>query len=102
MRGRGEHIVEQVTSWPGVTTEPGRFGEIEFLVDGEVLGHVHGDDMADIPFPRALRDELVAAGRTEPHHRFPDSDWTTRYLRTDGDADAVIDLIHLNYTRVTS
>lgn len=58
--------------------------------------------MADIPFPRAVRDELVAAGRVEAHHIRPESNWTTRYLRSDGDVDAVVELIRLNYDRVTS
>jgi len=100
--GSGERIVGVVTGWAGVSTAPGRFGEIEFFVGGHMIGHVHGDVMADIPFPGELRDELVAAGRVEPHHRFPDSDWTTRYLRTDADAAAVVELIRLNYDRVTA
>lgn len=30
-------------SWPGITTEIGRFAETELYVDGRMLGHVHGD-----------------------------------------------------------
>lgn len=99
---RGERIIARVTSWPGVTTDRGRFGETEFFVEGEMIGHVHGDQMADIPFPRALRDELVAAGRARPHHIHPDSGWTTLYIETDTDADTVVDLIRLNYDRMTA
>ena len=100
--GRGARIVEIVTTWPGVTTGTGRFGEIELFVDGDMIGHVHGDDLADIPFPRPLRDRLVAEGRTGPHHIAPDSEWTTRHLRTDADAEAVVELIRLNYDRLTA
>jgi hypothetical protein len=100
--GRGDHIIEAVTSWAGVTTRTGRFGETEFVIDGHMIGHVHGDDQADIPFPRPLRDELVAAGRTGPHHIYPDSNWTTRYLDTDAAADEVVELIRLNYDRLTA
>ena len=99
--GRGERIVATVTSWPGVTTGVGRFGETEFFLDGRMLGHVHGDRQADIPYPRRTRDELVAAGRTGPHHIHPDSGWTTRYIESDDGADEVVELIRINYDRVT-
>jgi Family of unknown function (DUF5519) len=71
-------------------------------VHGRQLGHVHGDHQAEIPYPRRIRDELVAAGRTGPHHIHPDSGWTTRYIRTDDDADAVVELIRINYDRVAA
>src|SRR5262245_5194918 len=98
---RGERIVEEVTSWPGITTDFGEFGETEFLLDGRALGHVHGSHMADIPFPRRIRDRLVAEGRTGPHHVHPDSGWTTKYMRDDADADEVIALLRVNYDRIT-
>jgi hypothetical protein len=100
--GRGDRIIAIITSWPGVTTGVGRFAETEFFLGGRLLGHVHGDDQADIPYPRRIRDELVAAGRTGPHHIHPDSGWTTRYIRTDDDVDAVVELIRINYDRVAS
>jgi Family of unknown function (DUF5519) len=103
-RGSGtiEHrIVQEVTSWPGVTTGTGDFGETEFIVEGRTIGHVHGDWQADIPFPRRIRYELVAAGRTGPHHIHPDSGWTTRYIHAEADADAVVQLLRINYDRIT-
>jgi hypothetical protein len=100
--GHGDRIIATVTSWPRVTTDAGRFGETEFFLDGRLLGHVHGDEMADIPYPRRIRDELVAAGRTGPHHIHPDSGWTTRRIETDEDAHAVIELIRINYDRVSA
>jgi Luciferase len=99
--GRGERIIEIITSWPGITTEIGRFAETEFYLDGRTLGHVHGDHQADIPYPRRIRDELVAAGRTGPHHIHPDSTWTTRYIASDDDLDEVVRLVRINYDRVT-
>jgi luciferase-like monooxygenase len=98
--GRGERIIETITGWPGVTTGIGRFGETELYVEGRSIGHVHGDDQADIPYPRRIRDELVAAGRAEPHHIHPESTWITRYIRSDDEADEVVDLFRINYDRV--
>ncbi len=98
----GERIERTVTSWPGVTTDVGRFGEVEYYVKGRSIGHVHDGWQADIPFPRRVRDELVAAGRTGPHHIHPESTWTTRSLHDEGDADDIVALLRINYDRVTS
>jgi Luciferase len=98
---RAEHIRREVTGWPGVTTAPGEYGETDFVLDGRSIGHIHGGHQADIPFPRRVRDELVAAGRTGPHHVHPDSGWTTLYIRTDADADEAIELLRINYDRIT-
>ncbi len=97
---RAEHILREVTGWPGISTATGQYGETEFVVGGRSIGHVHGGYQADIPFPRRIRDELVAAGRTGPHHVHPDSGWTTLYIRTDAEADEAIALLRINYDRV--
>lgn len=98
--GRAERIRHAVTSWPGVTTAAGQYGETDFVVDRRSIGHVHGGHQADIPFPRRIRDELVTSGRTGPHHVHPDSGWTTLYIRTDADAENAIELLRINYDRV--
>jgi hypothetical protein len=97
---RAERIHRSVTAWPGITTAVGEYGETDFLLDGRSIGHVHGGHQADIAFPRRIRDELVAAGRTGPHHIHPDSTWTTLYIRTDTDADEAIALLRINYDRI--
>jgi Family of unknown function (DUF5519) len=68
---RAERILGVVTGWPGIAIAGGEYGETEFLVNGRSIGHVHGGHQADIPFPRRIRDELVAAGRTGPHLSIP-------------------------------
>jgi hypothetical protein len=101
----GEHVLREVTAWPGVTTRPERFGGIDFVVNGRSIGHVHvygSGGQADIPFPRRIRDRLVAESRTGPHHIHPDSGWTTRYIHARVDADEVVDLFRINYDRITS
>jgi len=70
---RGSRIADEVSSWEGVTTHPHRFGGVEFRLGKRELGHLHGDRLADIPFPKRVRDELIAADRARPHHVLPDS-----------------------------
>jgi hypothetical protein len=56
-----ETIKNEILKMPGITTEPNRFGGIEFLVNKK-MGHLHGDKLADLSFPIEVRKELVASG----------------------------------------
>lgn len=87
-----------VGSWEGVTTHDHRFGGIEFRVGRRELGHLHRT-IADLPFPRRVRDELIAAGRARPHHVLPQSGWVTVPMQTASEVSNVIELFRQNYTR---
>jgi hypothetical protein len=89
-------IRDELTSWPGITTGPGRFGATTFLYGTREVGHLHGSSHADLPFPTKLRNELVAEGRAEPHHFLPQSGWVTVPLAGAG-VERALDLFRLNY-----
>jgi len=93
-----EQVRETVASWEGVTTHNHRFGGVEFRLGRRELGHLHRA-IADLPFPRRIRDDLVAAGRARPHHVLPESGWITVPMRTDADVANVIELFRQNYDR---
>jgi len=95
----GERIREAVSSWPDVSVASHRFGGVEFRVGRRELGHVHGDRLADLPFPVRVREQLVAEGRAKPHHIMPDSGWVSYWMRTADDAAGAIELFRLNYER---
>jgi hypothetical protein len=95
----GKQIEEAVASWPGVTVEPHRFGGIEFRVGRRELGHLHGNRLADLPFPIRVREQLVTAGKAEPHHILPETGWVSVRIRRPEDVATVIDLFRLNYER---
>ena len=95
-------IIKEVSSWEGVEMGPGRFGAVQFRLGKRELGHLHGDHLADIPFPRAQRDRLVAEGTVVPHRPLPDSGWASRHIHSEEDVQAVIDLLRLQYDRVIS
>jgi len=95
-----ELVRTEVGSWHGVTIHKHRFGGIEFRLGSRELGHLHGS-IADLPFPRRIRDELVAAGRARPHHVLPNSGWVTASMRTDSEVASVIELFRHNYERAT-
>jgi len=92
-------IVREVSAWSGVTTGRHRFGGTEFRFGRRELGHVHGNRLADLPFPLLVRDELVAAGRADPHHIHGESGWVSVYITGAADVPRVIELFRMNYER---
>jgi hypothetical protein len=92
-------ITAAVTSWPGVEVAPHRFGGVEFRIGRRELGHLHGERIADLPFPRRVRDELIAEGRARAHHVLPDSGWVTVSLDALDGVAPVIELFRLSYER---
>jgi len=94
-----ERIEREIASWPDVTVAPHRFGGREFRVGRRELGHLHGDRLADLPFPVRVREQLVREGKAEPHHVLPESGWVSRRIRGEDDVEAVIALFRMNYDR---
>jgi hypothetical protein len=58
VHGARQKIHEAVSSWPGVTAHPHRFGGTEYRLGKRELGRIHRDQLVDIPFPRKVRDEM--------------------------------------------
>ncbi|HKB34680.1 MAG TPA: luciferase family protein [Candidatus Dormibacteraeota bacterium] len=99
MKAAGDRIREAVMSWPGVDAMPHRFGGTEYRYGRKEMGHVHGNRLADLPLPRKLHDEVIAAGRAEPHHVLPATGWVSCWMAGPDDADGVIDLFRIQYDR---
>jgi hypothetical protein len=90
-------INQSVSAWEGVTSRSHRFGGIEFLLGKRELGHIHGNTLVDIPFPKAIRNELVESGKVLPHHVLPESGWISFYIKEDDDVTYAIELFKLSY-----
>src|ERR1700755_1425243 len=95
----GEQITEAVQSWPGVESAPHRFGGIEFKVGRRELGHLHGDRIADLPFPRTVRDELIAAVRARAHTVLPDAGGIPVSIASPDEAEQAVELFRMAYER---
>jgi len=100
--GYGAAIERELRRWPGVTAAPHRYGGVEFRLGRKELGHLHGDRLADLPFPVRIRRELVASGRARPHHVVPESGWVSRRIDGPEDVTAVLELFRLQYERMAS
>ena len=97
-----ETIEREVGGWPGVETRVHRFGGVEFRVNGHEIGHLHGDRLADLPFPVRMRKELVEAGEAQPHHVMPQTGWVSYRIRDEEDVAGAVDLFRKNYARLTA
>lgn len=51
--------------WQDVAARPHGFAGTEYRFERREIGHVHGDSLVDNPFPKKVRNELVAAHRAE-------------------------------------
>ena len=97
-----ERIGRELEDWPGVESRPHRFSGVEFRVRGHEIGHLHGDRLADLPFPVRVRKELVAAEKAEEHHVLPQSGWTSYRIRGPEDVEGALELFRMNYERIVA
>jgi len=97
-------LVGEVGNWADVEVVPEpRFGGPAFQLGRRQLGHLHDAGergaFADIPLPRPLRDELIAAGRARTHSAMPDSGWLTVPVRTAADLVGAVEVFRIAYER---
>jgi hypothetical protein len=102
MTNIAEKIEREVAGWPGVEEKPHRFNGVEFRVNGHEIGHLHGDRLADLPFPVRVRKELVAAGKARLHHVLPQTGWVSYPIRGEEDVEGALELFRLNYDRLVA
>jgi hypothetical protein len=96
-----ESIKKEILSWPYVTTKPHRFGGVEFSLNKRELGHIHGEHVADLPFPMKIRNELVSSGFVSPHHILPQSGWVSYWIKGEEDIPAIVKLFKMRYEQLT-
>lgn len=95
--GAQETITRTVSGWEGISVLPHRFGGVEYAIGKREIGHIHGDQLVDIPFPKKVRDEIVQAGEAQPHHILPETGWVSLYLRQPSDVEQALRLLERSY-----
>jgi len=95
-----KNIKQAILSWPGVTSNPYQFGGIEFRINKRDMGHIHGEKLADLPFPFKIRKEIIASGKAIPHIIYPESMWVSYIIHSEEDTPKIIDLFRLQYERL--
>lgn len=94
-------IDRELLSWPGVSREQGRFNSTVYLLGRREIGHIHRNGVADLPFPKAIYDELIATGRARPHH-VGVRGFVSYHIDALDDVDHAIALFRMNYDRATA
>ena len=99
-----EAIDHEVLNWEHIQSASHRFGGIEFnlqLNEQTIeIGHVHHGSMLDILFSSKIRDILLAEGKTDPHHLYPETGWVSYYLRSEADVAGASWLLRLSYLQM--
>jgi hypothetical protein len=97
-----QSVLREVSAWTGVQVGDSdeshpqvHYGKIE-------LGHLHGDAVAHLPFPRRVRDSLIERGEVTPHPLFPSSGWVEKRITGPDDVARVIELFRMNYDRASA
>jgi len=92
-------LEDQICTWENISVHPHRFGGKEFRFGSAEVGHVHTGGLVDIPFPRSVRDALLANGLAGEHRWAPNSGWITFRIRKEEDLKHAIWLMRLSYLR---
>ena len=91
-------VEREVLRWPGVTSEPGRFGATSFRYDKREIGHIHHDRIADLPVTTEMREDILARGRAHPH-RAGVKGYISYPLEDQEDLSVVLEILGRNYDR---
>jgi hypothetical protein len=91
-------VKREVLRWPGVTSEPGRFGATSFRYGKREIGHIHRDRIADLPVTTRMREDLLSQGRARPH-RAGVKGYISYPLENEEDVSAVLEILGRNYDR---
>jgi len=94
-----KRLEDEVSAWPNVSVHPHRFGARQFRFGSAEVGHVHPGGIVDIPFPRPVRDALLAQGLVEEHRWVPNSGWITFQVCGENDFKHAVWLMQLSYLR---
>jgi hypothetical protein len=92
-------VLREISSWPNVTTESHRGAIVFFRVGRREIGHLHGNRMADLPFPVRIRERLVAEGKADLHYLHPQTGWVSYHIRGEEDLEPILQLFRMNYAR---
>ncbi|MDF2959768.1 MAG: hypothetical protein K0S39_1503 [Paenibacillus sp.] len=96
----GAALTEELLNWAGVTMHPHRFGGLEFQLNCNEIGHLHGNRLFDLLVPKSERDRWVEEGKARPHHMYPDSGWMSVYLNTEQDVAHAIEIARSKYDQI--
>lgn len=92
-----EQIEAAVQQWDDITISIHRYGGMQFNYRNKEIGHMHGNGIVDIPFPREIKNKLLIEGKAYEHHTLKATGWISYYLNKNADPASPIELLKLSY-----
>ncbi len=92
-----EQIAATINTWDGVKIAPHRFGGVEFTLGTQEIGHILENGALEIPFDYALRAQLVAEGKANPHPIYTQSGWISFQICTPAGIYRAVWLLKLSW-----
>ena len=90
-------VLDEVATWPGVSTQITPRGATAIEFEGHEIGHVHLDrGTLDLPLPDDRRQRVLDAARAKAWY----SNWVSKPLATDADAHDGILLLRESYDQL--
>lgn len=87
-------VIDEVATWPGITTQITPRGATAIKFEGHEIGHVHLDrGTLDLPLADDRRQAVLDAARAKAWY----SNWVSKPLWTTADADDGISLLRESY-----
>ncbi|WP_233524462.1 luciferase domain-containing protein [Mucilaginibacter conchicola] len=96
-----DDIEAEVGHWPDIVIHTHKYGGLQFDIYGKELGHIHSNGLLDMPFSKAIKQQLMADDRrVNDHHSFINSGWISFYMNHTDDKILAIQLFKINYQRL--
>lgn len=93
-----DSIEDEVISWKGATVGIHKYGGLQFNVDKQEIGHLHGNGLLDVVFSRKIKMVLIEEGRVSDHHLFKKSGWISFHIASPENKTYAIKLLMLSYS----
>jgi hypothetical protein len=90
-------VLDEVTTWPGISTKRTSRGATAIVLDGNELGHLHANrGTLDMPLSDDRRAEVLNSGRATEWF----SGWVSKRIENNADAQDGIALLHESYNEL--
>lgn len=96
--GKMMTFVNTVKQWEGVSLKYHRYGGLEFLLNNQEIGHIHGNGLIDLHFNKELASTIIAKQLAEPHHVLENTGWVSYYISKSAPINYIISLAKLAYS----
>ncbi|WP_190811446.1 luciferase family protein [Flagellimonas sp. S3867] len=90
-----QKIDSEISALHGITKGRHLFGSIEWRYKNRPIGHIHGNTIVDILFPKETKNLLIQQGRVQRHKYIKSG--ISLHIKSQSDVMLAIDLLKKSY-----